>query len=264
MFRAKTISGQLSWLLMLTVPVCVIAKQDEGRESKAQAVLNRAIAGMGTKAPDDSRADGSVLLVEGARQRKGRIWIVTRGTEQCAQYLRFEGETSSKIFSKGEMNEISRGKTKIASIEAAASGQCVEFPLAWLESLNKEPDIASEYIGDEVLSGTAVQHIRLWNTFKSKPGLEELKPLTVKELWCDAVTGLPIQAAYERRDGRGAAAAVKLLITFSSWRQQSGIKYPGHIEESFNGIPWISITIDNIALGVGLTDADFSVERRAK
>lgn len=257
---------RLFWLFLLTTPSWSSVQDAKARpeEGEARAALSKAISRMGATAPKDSMSAGHVDLIEGTRHREGRIWITTRGLDQCAESTQFENDRRLKIVSHGEVRETSRGGSHMLSLESFESSQCMEFPLPWLQSVERDPDMAFNYIGEEVLDNTPVLHIRFWNTFASKRALEALAQFTTKDLWIDAVTGLPKQVSFERKEGRGAVPGFKITISFSGWRVQNGVAYPGQIDKTLNGVPWMSITMQSVAFGVGLTDDDFAVTRSAE
>jgi len=120
--------------------------------------------------------------------------------------------------------------------------------------------VAFLYVGPETLNGASVQHIQVWNTFASKPHLQQLAAFSVKDIWFDTSSGLPVKIAYSRRAGGGSVPGIPVEVFFSNYTNVSGVLYPFQINKSYNGTPWQTITIQSVSFNTGLTDAQFQVE----
>jgi hypothetical protein len=229
-------------------------------DPQAVSILRQALTAMGGAPPTDSVATGTVTIVAGSTTENGTIRILTRASDQSAEHIQFGGEAHAVIFSRGQANEVVRGATKASSLELAASSHSPDFPLPLLAAALNDADVSVQYVGQETLDTTATQHIRFWNTYASKRGMEVLSEFTAKDLWVDATTGLPRKLAYERREGRGAVPHIRIEVSYSNWQSANGLLYPYLIEKSWNGTPWATITIQNVAFQNGLGDADFPIE----
>jgi hypothetical protein len=220
---------------------------------------------MGGTAPEDSLATGTVSIVEGSRTESGTIRILTRGVDQSAEHVELSGVTRSVIHSRGESNEIVRGTVKWSPLELAATSQCPDFPLPLLAAALLNPDTALEYVGEETINGVATHHIRFWNTYGSNERLRKhLSEFTRKDVWLDGGTGLPHKLMYDRREGHGAVAPIRMEIIYSDWRNIRRVSYPHRIEKIWNGTPWTTITIESVTFRSGLSDHDFPVKSRAE
>jgi hypothetical protein len=243
----------------------VLIAQQAARAPQADKLLQSALTAMGGTAPPDSTATGKVVVVEGSKTLDGAIRILTRGTDQSAEHIELPGENRSVIHSRGESNETARGVVKWSPLEISATSYSPDFPLPLLAAAFADPNTALEYIGEETIEGAPTHHIRFWNTYGSNHRLREhLSEFTRKDVWLDASTGLPNKLAYERREGHGAVPRIRMEIFYSDWRIVTGVNYPHRIEKTWNGTPWITITVDKVAVQTGLSDTDFPVKSRTE
>jgi hypothetical protein len=238
------------------------AASPAARDPQAAALLQNSIKFMGGAPPVDSMAVGTIVFVAGSTTDNGKIGISTRGPDQCAEHIELPGERRSIIYSRGEVDESSSGAMKSASLELAASSQCADFPLPLLVAFSADQDTSLEYMGAETLDTASTQHIRLSKTFASKKGFEFLAEFSRRDVWLDSNTGLPVKLAYERREGRGRTAPVRIEVRYSNWQIARGVAYPFQIEKSWNGTPWATITLQSVEFHTGLTDADFPIAPR--
>jgi len=231
------------------------------RDPQAVAILHKALSAVGGSVPADSVATGTVTIVAGTKTENGTIRILTRGTDQTSEQIQLsDARQNSVIYSRGRANEVLSGAVKPASMELSASSQSPAFPLPLLLAAFNNADVSIQYIGEEILNGSSVYHLRFFNTYASNQGLQPLSDFTTRDLWVDAVTGLPQKLGYLRRDGGGAAVPqIRMEIFYSDWRTANGVAYPYRIEKSWNGTPWTTISIQNVVFQTGLTDSDFPV-----
>ncbi len=250
----------LLFLIFVAIPTALLAQQAAQpiqRDPQATLILQRSFVAMGGTTPSDSVATGNVVIVAGSKTDTGTIRILTRGTDQSATQISTQAATYGVVFSRGRANDTEGTSAKSLQLELALTSQCTEFPLALLAGALNDPDYAFEYLGLESSGGLQAHHIRFWNTFASSPKLQPLAGFTVKDVWIDAVNGLPRRLAYDRRAGGGAEPRIPLLVVFSGYRNVGGVYYPFRIEKSLNGTLWTTITIEAVALNTGLTDRDF-------
>jgi len=229
------------------------------RDPQATALLQNAVRSMGGNAPTDSVATGNVVVVAGSLTTSGTIRILTRGTDQTSEQLSLPQSTETMVYSRGEANGTTNGTIQSLSLERTASCQSAAFPLPFLAAALTNSDEAIQYIGLETPGQAQVRHIRTWNTYNSNPSLQFLSDFTITEIWLDASTNLPLTISFTRRNGSGAQPKIPIAFSYSDFRSANGVLYPYQIQESVNGTPWATITIQSVALNTGLTDADFPV-----
>jgi len=223
--------------------------------------MQGALKALGGAVPSDSVATGMVTIVAGTKIDNGTIRILTRGTNQTSEQIQLEdGTVDAVVYSKGQANEVVHGTVNPASLELASSSQSSDYPLPLLAAAFTNPDFSFQHVGQETLEdGSPAQHIRLWNTYASNKGMQPLAEFTATDLWINATTGLPQKLTYLRRDAGGSVPRMAMGISYSDWRSVGGILYPYQIQKSWNGTPWTTITIQNVAFQTGLTDNDFPV-----
>ena len=245
----------------LAIPPVALAQQAVARDPQAFLLAARSVAAMGGSVPSSSVATGTVQLVEGSLEDSGTVRILTRSSDETREEFQTSRGLKGRIFAQGLAAGLSDTGNEEASLELAATSQSPCFPLVILASAVNNPDFAFEYVGDEKLDdGSLAYHIRFWNTFTSQPKLQSLAEFSVKDLWIDAISGLPRKLAYEEREAGGDAPRIAVGAVYSDWRNVGGTLYPFLIERIFNGTPWATIRINNVTLNASLSDADFAVE----
>jgi len=254
-------SRRLSLLVLLLscVALAVLAQQSPPRSAQALLLLSQSVNAMGRAVATDSTATGTVRIVEGSLEETGTITVLTRGANQSVERIDTPRGVREVRFSRGLAATRDSATLRTTSMELAASSQSPHFPLALLAAALNNPDFTFEYVGQEVLGGATAHRVRFWNTFASQPKLQPLAEFTAKDIWIDAISGLPIKLAYEIREASGAAERIPMEIIYSDYRNVGGFLFPFHIEKSLNGTPWATITIERVVLNTGLTDAAFSV-----
>jgi hypothetical protein len=230
------------------------------RDPQAISLLQQAVAAVATTIPTDSSATGSVTVVEGSTTQTGTIQILTLGTSATSEALALPNGQREVVYSNGDAKETYGSQSVITPMQLSVTDQCVDFPLPIVLSALNNPDESFQYIGAETLSGVPAQHVRLWNTFASKPGLQILASFSAMDFWLDETSGLPLKIAYSRPVTGGAAPAFLIEVSFSSYTKVNGVLYPFQINKSFNGTPWQTITIQSVSFNTGLTAAQFQVE----
>jgi hypothetical protein len=215
---------------------------------------------MATNTPSDSSASGTVTLVEGSTTESGSIQILTLGTNQTAETLNLQGGQRAVVYSNGNAKETYGNQSVIPPMELSVTDQCVDFPLPLVLLALNNPDESLQYVGGETVNGSSARHVRLWNTFASKPSLQALASFSTTDYWFDSTSGLLLKIAYSRRPGGGSAPSFPVEVTFSNYTNVNGVLYPFQINKSFNGTPWQTITIQSVSFNTGLTAAQFQAE----
>lgn len=215
----------------------------------------------GGGAPSDSSAAGTIIITAGSDIQQGNIVISSKGTAQSLEQITAPSGTSTTVYSNGFANDSSPKPAKtLLSAELSASSQSALFPLPLLSGILASPDSAYQYFGIENVSGVDCQHIRVWKTFSSQPDFAYLAPYTIRDVWIDAATNLPLKMTYSLRDGSGAAPTTAVEISYSKFQAVNGIQYPFQIAKSVNGTPWASIIISTVSINTGIPDSAFSIQ----
>jgi hypothetical protein len=229
-------------------------------DPQAVAIVRQAITALAKTPPTDSTASGIVTVVEGSTTQSGTIQILTRGAAQTSETITLPDGQRSVVYSNGNAKEVSANGATAPPLERILTDQSPDFPLSLLLSIQNNSDEAYRYVGQEILDGTSAQHVQVWNTFSSRPPMQKLASFSTRDIWFDALSGLPLKVAYSRRTGGGSAPAFPVEVSFSSYTNVNGVSYPFQITKSFNGTAWQTITIQNVTFNTGLTDAQFPVQ----
>ena len=244
--------------LLCSLPLA--AQQPVPRDPRVLGILVQSLATMGGTVPRDSVATGTVVLVAGSLTETGTVRILIRGVDQSAALVQTQDRSRQDTYSRGLASLKEGSSTKALSLELATSSQWPGFPLILIAAALNNPDIAFQYVGLETLDGLGVHHVRFWNTYASNLRLKHLTDFSVKDLWIDAASGLPVKLSFERRAAGGSEPRIPMEVFYSDYRNVSGVLYPFLIKKSLNGTPWATITIVNVAFNTGLTEADFAVQ----
>jgi hypothetical protein len=229
------------------------------QDPRAVSVLQQSVRAMGTTAPSDSTATGTITTVAGSLTENGTITILTRGMDQTSEQIQTP-HGSTIVYSQGQASTVSGSTPTTLPMERAVTSECAFFPLVLLADALNNADTGSKYVGLEPLNGASAHHIQFWNSFTSTPKLQVVANFSVRDLWIDAGSGLPIKVSYTRRDTGGASPGIAMEASYSNYRNVGGVLYPFSIQESFNGTPWATITIQSVTLNTGLTDSNFPVQ----
>jgi hypothetical protein len=238
-------------------------QQPAVRDPQAFALLQASAASLAKTPPSDSVATGTVTLVAGSTTEEGTLRALTKGTAQTVIQVQTSSSNWSVVYSNLFASPGDGTTAKPLYLEQAASSRCVYFPYPVIADLLTNQDAAFAYVGSEVLGDAPVQHIRGWNTFNSNAPFKFLADFTVIDIWLDAASGLPAQISFVRRTGGGSAPRIPITVAYSSYRNVGGVLYPYQIQESVNGTPWATVTIQSVVFNSGLSDADFPVATEA-
>jgi hypothetical protein len=231
-------------------------------DPQALAILQQAVIAMGKAVPSDSTASGTITTVAGSLKEEGTIVILTRGTDETSEQIETT-HGSTVIYSKGRASATIGSVNTLLPMERAVTSQCPDFPLPFLAGALNNPDTAYKYVGLETLNGATVQHVQFWNSFTSIPKLQPLAHFSVKDVWIDAGSGLPLKVSYVRHDAGGSTPGIAMEASYSDYRNLGGVLYPFSIQQSFNGTPWATIAIQSVTMNTGLTDSNFPVQTGA-
>jgi hypothetical protein len=229
------------------------------RDAQAVTLLQNSLAAMGGTVPTDSSASGNVTLAQGSLTSTGTVKILTRGTNETSIQFKTDSASWSVIYSNGEANRVDASGAKYLPLEYAASSQCLYFPMPFVAGLLNNPDFSIQYVAQETVGSSTGNHIVVRNTFNSVPANQPLADFTITDIWLDATTSLPLKIGMVRREAGGSSPRMPISFEYSNFQLVSGVNYPFTIQESINGSPWITTTIQSVAFVSGLTDTDFPI-----
>jgi outer membrane lipoprotein-sorting protein len=229
-------------------------------DSQAISILQQSVSTMAATMPSDSVASGNIQIQAGGASSTGSVRILTKGTAESLWQLTLPNSSKTIIFSNGQASASDGSTTQVVQLELAATSQVAEFPLPLIASILNNPDTSSQYIGLETSGPTSLQHVRVWDSFASSPNLAALSTFSSKDIWIDASSGLVQRISFTVRAAQGASPGVAMDIYYSGYQVASGVAYPYNIQESLNGTPWATITIQTVSFNNGLTDSQFTVQ----
>lgn len=227
------------------------------RDPQAITILAQAFKALGGTVPPDSLASGTFARVSGSTSDTGSIQILTRGYSQTAERLTVGGTTTSVVYSQGYSGQKNGSSTARFSLEKSLSSDSAMFPLITIAAA-QDPTSGAQFVGNETVNGAAAYHLRIWRNLADK-NFSGLSAFAIKDIWIDAASGLPLEVAFDMRDGDGSTPHIPVALFFSDYRSVSGILYPFQISKSLNGTPYMAIAISSVAFGTGLTDLDFGL-----
>lgn len=238
-----------------TTPATATAPQ---RDPQAVALLQKSVAVMGTL-PADSTASGNITIVAGSLTQQGTAQILTRGTTQTSVAVQAGSENWSVIFSGGQANRIENGALSVLCLEQSVSSQSLHFPLPFISGVASNSDFSLQYIGQESLGSSTVNHIRVQNTFASSSLYQFLADFTTADILLDVSSNLPLKVSMVRRYGGGSSPRIPISVSYSNYQTVSGVQYPFTIQEFITETLWATTTIQSVSLNTGLTDANFPI-----
>ena len=236
------------------------APQPPVRDAEAVAIVEASIKAMGGTPPSDSTATGSITQAVGQESQEGTILIQTRGTDQSLEQITVPDSTTTIVYSR-----LIAAQTTGSNPEQALSGQVAVvsqtsfFPLPLLTSAINSPDFSLRYIGVESLNGASAEHIRIWNTFTSRPQATGLVTPSTRDIWINPASNLPEKITYSQQTSSPQVPPVLVEVDLGNYAATNGFAYPRAITKSLNGTPWLTISIQSVAFNTGLSDSTFPV-----
>jgi len=214
----------------------------------------------GGSVPPDSTATGTITETVGTDSQEGTIQILTRGTGESLETITLPDLSQTTVYSYWLAGQtIGSTAQQQLSGQLSVTSQTVLYPLPFLADALSNPDASLQYIGQETVNGVTAQHIRVWNTFASKPRLEMLAPFSVHDVWINASTNLPVRISFTRQASSGSSPKTLVELDFSNYQQTSGFIYPSQVIDSQNGTRWLTISIQSMSFNTGLQDIQFQV-----
>jgi hypothetical protein len=228
-------------------------------DPQALAILQKAVAAMGGSAPVDSTATGTITTTSGSATDSGTFILLTRGTDQSSEQIQTSSVATTLVYSRGITAQIQGNTITAVPNESGVTAQSADFPLPLLLGMVSDTSAAFKYVGLETLNGISVYHVRLWRNYSATPTLTALSNFSVRDIWFDASSGLPLRISYNNHLGQGTMGSVAFDLRFANYNAVNGVQFPFLITKSVNGTPWATMTISNVVFNTGLTDANFPV-----
>jgi hypothetical protein len=251
----------LAMSVFLLLPSTSVSQDAVQRDPQAIAVLTKSLASLSSAVANDIVATGTVTRTSSTGTDSGTIRVLVRGTGQSAEQIMIGGATEEYVFAAWECSEKKKdGIRRATSLEWAANGLSLILPSVLVTGALQDSDIEIRYMGRETLEGQIVDHVRIRKTYGSTPHLQHLAEFSQKELYLDTNSGLLRKISLYRREFGGAWPKTYYETVFSAYQSQTGVTFPSQIQQSRNGVLWLRIHIEALAVNTGLTDADFPIQ----
>jgi hypothetical protein len=143
--------------------------------------------------------------------------------------------------------------------QMAVTAQTPFFPLPLLVGAQNNPDFSFQYVALETLNGAPAHHLRMWNTFASRPYSQTLSQFSVRDIWIDTASSLPRKITYTQQTAGGYSPQFFVEVDLSNYQSVNGIAYPHQITKSVNGTPLLTISIQSVSFNTGLSAANFPI-----
>lgn len=229
--------------------------------SEAMTLLQSTVQVMGGNSVTDSTVTGTVTQTAGSLTTTGTVSILTRGTEQSREDITWSDCTDSNIYSSLASVRVTCGNSVALSMEETVTNQDAYSPASLLAHFANESDSSIQIIGTEVVNGINTTHLQISESFSTDTSLQAIAQYSVRDLWIDNTTALPVQLQYVQWTGQGSVDQHRaFLLQYSNYQSSGGFVYPSSIQVNLNGVPWRAITLTSVSLNTGLTDTNFPVD----
>jgi hypothetical protein len=130
-----------------------------------------------------------------------------------------------------------------------------------LGSLASVSNVVLSYIGQEMLNGESVQHLR---SYLYQPQLpQDIAKLeqawSAMDFYLDSATLLPVAERFNEHPDDNAAVDIRIEVDFSNYQNVSGVEVPMHIRQLSNDSPRLDITVTNAAFNTGTSMSNFTI-----
>ena len=224
--------------------------------SDPEQILRGSVDAMGGPAPATCDARGTIHIEEGGSSRDGTFEVLTKAAQETNDIID-AGQHEEHIYNDGSAADVDGAQKTPLSKERMLSAESVHLPLILFQALLGDPDTAYRYIGSETVDGTSCDHIRVWDTFASQPDLQDLAPISAKDIWIDSWTHYPVKIATTRCLARGGIYQVPMEVHYADFQDSSGVKYPSRIRTSRNGVAWTSVALNSLTIDGPVSDDAF-------
>ena len=195
------------------------------RDPQALAVLKNTLAALGSTLPADSIATGTVTAIAGSDEEQGTVRILTRGSTQSLEEIVLPNSDQTTVYCNFMAAQSNGASQQSLNGGVAVTAQTAFFPLPLLVASENNPDVSFQYVALEQVNGAAAHHLRIWNTFTSRPYSQALTRYSVRDVWIDSTSSLPVKITYTQQAGN-TVAQILVEVDLSTYQSVSGIAYP--------------------------------------
>jgi len=247
------------FLAPLLFAVTYLPAQTSQRDVQAITQLTQAVTALGIL-PTDAVSTGTVTISAGGSEVQGAYRLLARGTTQTAEHF-VVGNVDKQIIASNYQAIQRDGDSVVAkSLELATTALSFDFPLTYLNAVLTDTDYNVQSLGQETVNGRVTNRLRIWKNFSDISQGQRFASLSGRIVWLDAQTFLPVKASWIRRGATGAVPSTRVDVFLNDYRAVNGVVVPFSVQQSLNGTPWATLTIQSVSFNNGLTDSDFLTE----
>lgn len=135
------------------------------------------------------------------------------------------------------------------------------FPALALGGALNDAVVAVSYIGQETLSGVAVQHVRFWRVLS--PGLSSaaaaklFEHVTTADVYLDAANSLPVALDFNIHPDKNELLDIPVEIRYTDYQKINGILLPSHVQKFINNSLLLDMYITGAEINTNLSPSDF-------
>ncbi len=148
---------------------------------------------------------------------------------------------------------------QMASFNCLA-GKVWFFPALSVLSEVSNPNFTVSYIGQELLSGESVQHIRLVNQTPNVLGEYDalLAAFSATDIYLNSSSYVPVALIFNAHPDNASQTNIPIEVDFSNYQSVNGVQVPFRIRKLVNGSLFLDLTIQNVILNSGLATSEFA------
>jgi len=218
----------------------------------------------GGVAVSDVRLDGNVVSILGSDNETGTGTFSAKGLGESRVDLKLSGGNRSDV--RNVTNGIPGGKWKKNTDNANAYVQhnCwvdASWFFPGLSSLSQTANslFVFKYIGQEQLSGVAVQHIRV---FQASPQDTRgvFQRLSSMDFYFGVTSLLPVAVAFNTHADNDMNTDLPNQVLFANYQAVNGIQVPLHFQRLVNGVVMLDVNVTRATFNTGPSDSTFTLQ----
>jgi hypothetical protein len=226
---------------------------------QAVALASQALSALtGSTQVNDVTLTATGTRTAGSDVETGSVTLKALGSGESRLDLSVAGGTRSEIRNLNS-NSAPQGSWigLDGTVHSMANHNCMTdaawfFPALSVLSQLLNPNLVATYVGQETKNDAAVQHLH----FVVQAGLSQ--QLSAEDIYLDASSYLPVALTFNAHPDNNAGTNISVEIDFLNYQTVNGVQVPLHIQKLLNGTLLFDLTIQNVTLNSGLTDAAFS------
>lgn len=257
-----------AWSLVWLAAFPVLAQQAATTNVQGALLLQHSFAaliGQGSSIKDVTLS-GTARRITGSEDETGTVVLKALATGEARVDLSFPSSTRSEVRANSD-----QGPLGSWSAPDGTSGPIpfhnllVESP--WfspallLSRVNSSQAVVSKHVGPETRNNLTVEHVSVSRLFPGTTGrvAELMQGLSQMDFYLDATTLLPVSVSFNTHPDTNAKRDIPVEITFSDYRNVSGIQIPYHIQKYVQGSVILDLQVQQVGLNTRLSPTAFSI-----